>query len=65
MAGDMSSGRRPSVRPNATMNTPQVAITTRLFRIGAHIGAAKCPRTFSTAPISAEMPVKKMIGRIR
>ena len=47
------------------MNTPQVAMTTRLFRIGAHIGAAKCPRTFSTAPISAETPVKKMIGRIR
>ena len=47
------------------MKTPQVAITTRLFRIGAHIGAAKCPRTLSTAPISADRPVKKMIGRIR
>ena len=38
-----------------------------LLRIGAHaIGAAKCPRTLvSTALISADTPVKKMIGRIR
>ena len=31
-------------------------MTTMLFRIGAHIGAAKCPRTLSTAPISAGQP---------
>ncbi len=61
----MSCGARPFAVPNTAMKTPQVAITTTLFRIGAHIGAAKCPRTFSTAPMSADRPVKKMIGRIR
>ena len=38
---------------------------TMLLRIGAHIGAAKCPRVFSTAAISALMPVKNSIGSIR
>ena len=42
-----------------------MAITTRLLRIGAHIGAAKCPRVLSTALINALRPVKKIIGSIR
>ena len=61
----MSSGCSPFAVPKTAMNTPQVPITTRLLRIGAHIGAAKWPCTFSTAPISPDRPVKKMIGRTR
>ena len=54
-----------SPRPHRTMNSPPTAITTTLFRIGVHIGAAKCPRVLSTAAISAAMPKKKIVGRIR
>ena len=52
----MCSGVDAVGRAVSRMNTPAVAITTRLFRIGVHIGAAKWPRVLSSAPNSAAMP---------
>ena len=38
------------------MNAPAMAITTALFRIGVHIGAAKWPRVLRIAASSAAIP---------
>ena len=47
------------------MNATRMPITTTLFRIGVHIGAAKCPRVLSTAPRMPTIPKKNTSGSNR
>ncbi len=43
-------------RPPTATNSSRTAITTMLLMTGVHIGAAKCPRAFSTPPASELTP---------
>ena len=48
------AGRTPN--PATSMNPSRTPITTMLLITGVHIGAAKLPREFSTAPASELTP---------
>ncbi len=60
----MSPVFRSSRAPYSAMNSPNVPITMKLLRIGVNIGAAKWPRALRIALISADSPLKKIIGSI-
>ena len=42
--------------PPTAMNSSRTTTTTRLLMTGVHMGAAKCPRAFSTPPASELTP---------